>query len=265
MPSEADVIGPVNRSRRAPSTAHGLGAVSVPIELAVVEAVLVVGVVVVLSVVVVVGEVDVGCVVVVVVVVVLAVLVAVVAPVAWVVVAVVVDRVVFFAFDDPPKKVVGCPLPVMELPAIRSGIVKTPRMIAKATRPVTTAIHQRGRQALVSPDVAGVDSTGVEGSRPRTAGTLGTFLAVAVAVAVAVTVRIGRRRTSETRAMITGAAAAPNRVPGPQIRATANDAAADARLATISVCSEIPLRGLRLSGPSSDSGHIRRSPVRLRG
>jgi hypothetical protein len=225
----------------------------------VVEAVLVVGVVVVLSVVVVVGEVDVGCVVVVVVVVVLAVLVAVVAPVAWVVVAVVVDRVVFFAFDDPPKKVVGCPLPVMELPAIRSGIVKTPRMIAKATRPVTTAIHQRGRQALVSPDVAGVDSTGVEGSRPRTAGTLGTFLAVAV------TVPIGRRKASETSAMITGAAAAPNSVPGPQIRATANDAAADARLATISVCSEIPLRGLRLSGPSSDSGHIRPPPVRQRG
>jgi hypothetical protein len=222
----------------------------------VVEAVLVVGVVVVLSVVVVVGEVDVGCVVVVV----LAVLVAVVVTVAWVVVvAVVVDRFVFFAFDDPPKKVVGCPLPVMELPAIRSGTVKTPRMIAKATRPVTTAIHQRGRQALVSPDVAGVDSTGVEGSRPRTAGTLGTFLAVAV------TVPIGRRKASETSAMITGAAAAPNSVPGPQIRATANDAAADARLATISVCSEIPLRGLRLSGPSSDSGHIRRSPVRLRG
>jgi hypothetical protein len=113
----------------APSTAYGLGAVSVPIEVAVV--------------------------------VVLAVLVAVVVTVAWVVVvAVVVGRVVFFAFVDPLKKVVGCPLPVMELPAIRSGTVKTPRTIANSVN----------------------------------AGTPGTFLAVAV------TVRIGRRRPSETSA-----------------------------------------------------------------
>jgi hypothetical protein len=75
--------------------------------------------------------------------------------------------------------------------------------------------------------------------RSRTAdtiGTVGTFLAVAL------TVCIGRRRVSETNATITGAAAAPTSVPGPQIRATTKDAAADARLATISVCGEMPRR-----------------------
>jgi hypothetical protein len=63
----------------------------------------------------------------------------------------------------------------------------------------------------------------------------GTFRAVAVAV------RIGRRIVSETSATMTGAAAAPSRVPGPQIRATAKDAATDATLAMISVDGEMPL------------------------
>ncbi len=67
-------------------------------------------------------------------------------------------------------------------------------------------------------------------------------------LAVALTVRIGRRRNSATSATITGAAAAPISVPGPQTRATVNDAAADATLAMISVCGEMPL-GRRWSPP----------------
>jgi hypothetical protein len=63
--------------------------------------------------------------------------------------------------------------------------------------------------------------------------TVGTFLAVSA------TVCTGRRRNSETRATITGVAAALTIVPPPQIREAANDAAADAMLAMISVCSEM--------------------------
>jgi hypothetical protein len=60
---------------------------------------------------------------------------------------------------------------------------------------------------------------------------------------VAVAVRIGRRSVSETSATMTGAAAAPRSVPGPQMRATAKDAGTDATLAMIRVCGEMPLRG----------------------
>lgn len=42
-----------------------------------------------------------------------------------------------------PKNVVGCPLPVMECPATRSGTVKTATTIANASRPVMTASRQR--------------------------------------------------------------------------------------------------------------------------
>jgi hypothetical protein len=44
---------------------------------------------------------------------------------------------------EPPKKVVGCPLPVIELPATRSGTVNTPTTIANAARPVASARPQR--------------------------------------------------------------------------------------------------------------------------
>ena len=63
--------------------------------------------------------------------------------------------------------------------------------------------------------------------------TAGTFLAVWA------TVSTGRRRNSETRATTTGVAAALTIVPAPQIREAANDAAADAMLAMIRVCSEM--------------------------
>jgi hypothetical protein len=155
--------------------------------------------------------------------------VAVLVTVAWVgVVVVVVDTLAFLlTFDTPLKKVVGCPLPVIELPARRSGTVKTPTTIANAARPVRRTIRQRGRQSSRHvPPGAGAEAT------------LGALLAVAA------TACIGRRKLSETSAMITGAAAAPKRVPGPQICATAYDAAADARLAMIRVCNEIPLREL---------------------
>jgi hypothetical protein len=51
--------------------------------------------------------------------------VAVLVTVAWVVVVVVVvvTPVLFLVFAAPLKKVVGRPLPVMDLPAIRSGTV----------------------------------------------------------------------------------------------------------------------------------------------
>lgn len=62
-------------------------------------------------------------------------------------------------------------------------------------------------------------------------------------MAVALTACTGRRRNSETSATMTGAAAAPIRVPGPHRRAPANEAAADATLAMISACGEMPLRG----------------------
>jgi hypothetical protein len=76
--------------------------------------------------------------------------------------------------------------------------------------------------------------------RLRTAGKgcpAGTFFAVAA------TVCTGRRRNSETSATTTGVAAALMSVPAPQIREAANDAAADATLAMINVCTEMPLPG----------------------
>ncbi len=76
--------------------------------------------------------------------------------------------------------------------------------------------------------------------RLRTAGkgcTAGTFFAVVA------TVCTGRRRNSETSATTTGVAAALMSVPAPQIREAANDAAADATLAMIKVCNEMPLPG----------------------
>jgi hypothetical protein len=67
-----------------------------------------------------------------------------------VVVTVTAGRVVLLVVVDLPKKVVCWPLPVIECPARRSGTVKTPTTIAKASRPVTTAIRQRGRLRDVS-------------------------------------------------------------------------------------------------------------------
>jgi hypothetical protein len=80
--------------------------------------------------------------------------------------------------------------------------------------------------------------SGVAFVRPRTAGKVcagGIFLAVAA------TVCTGRRRNSETSATTTGVIAALMSVPVPQIREAAKAAAADARLATINVCSEMRL------------------------
>jgi hypothetical protein len=139
--------------------------------------------------------------------------------------------------DAPLKKVVGCPLPVIELPASRSGTVNTTTTIAKAARPVAPATRHRICHCR------GVNS--------RVRERLGVFLALAL------TVSIGRRRVSDTSAMITGAAAAPKIVPGPQMWATAYDAAADARLAMSRVCSEIPLRGSGSSRRPDGSGGIR--------
>ena len=151
--------------------------------------------------------------------------------VVWV--GLVVVGFTFLLAAEPPKKVVGWPLPVIELPARRSGTVTMPTTIAKATRPVASARPQRGRQS-----VAGASVWGASGALARPG--------VGILRAVAVAVRIGRRSVSETSATMTGAAAAPSSVPGPQIRATANDAATDATLAMINVCGEMPLRG-RLS------------------
>jgi hypothetical protein len=72
---------------------------------------------------------------------------------------------------------------------------------------------------------------------PGEASTVGTFFTVAA------TVCTGRRRNSDTSATITGVAAALITVPEPQIREAANDAAAEARLAMINVCSEMRLPG----------------------
>jgi hypothetical protein len=63
----------------------------------------------------------------------------------------------------------------------------------------------------------------------KAVGIAGTFLAVSA------TLCTGRRRNSETRATITGVIAALTIVPTPQSRDAANDAAADATLAMISV------------------------------
>lgn len=52
------------------------------------------------------------------------------------------------AAAEPPKKVVGWPLPVIERPATRSGTVKTTTTIAKAIRPVANANRHWGRQVV---------------------------------------------------------------------------------------------------------------------
>jgi hypothetical protein len=52
------------------------------------------------------------------------------------------------AAAEPPKKVVGWPLPVIECPATRSGTVKTTTTIAKAIRPVANATRHCGRQVV---------------------------------------------------------------------------------------------------------------------
>ena len=49
---------------------------------------------------------------------------------------------------EPPKKVVGWPLPVIERPATRSGTVKTTTTIAKASKPVANANRHWGRQVV---------------------------------------------------------------------------------------------------------------------
>jgi hypothetical protein len=76
--------------------------------------------------------------------------------VVTVVVGVVVGVVVTLGLDffvevpEPPKKVVGWPLPVIECPATRSGTVKMTTTIAKAVRPVAKANRQLGRHALTA-------------------------------------------------------------------------------------------------------------------
>jgi hypothetical protein len=77
-----------------------------------------------------------------------------------------------------------------------------------------------------------VESLGAAIVRLRTTGnacTVGTFFAVSA------TVCTGRRKNSETSATSTGVTAALTSVPAPQIRDAANEAAADATLAMISV------------------------------
>jgi hypothetical protein len=125
------------------------------------------------------------------------------------------------------------------------------------------ASHQRGRHLRAArsgdsgtmPGSAAAESERVRWTALRT---VGTRLAVAAAV------RTGRRRVSETSATITGAAAAPRSVPEPQIRATAYDAAADAKLAMISVCSEMPLRAWRFSRPTPEGDVSTAQPIRVR-
>jgi hypothetical protein len=76
--------------------------------------------------------------------------------VVTVVVGVVVDDVVVVTLGldlrvvaaEPPKKVVGWPLPVIECPATRSGTVKTTTTIAKAISPVASANRHCGRQVV---------------------------------------------------------------------------------------------------------------------
>jgi hypothetical protein len=100
-----------------------------------------------------------------------------------------------------------------------------------------------GSAGIVGSPLTRLGSSGAAMVRVRTAGkvcTVGTFFAVAA------TVCTGRRRNSETSATTTGVAAALMSVPVPQIREAANAAAADARLAMINVCNEMPLPG-RLS------------------
>jgi len=112
------------RSIKLPGCGAGVsgGAVCVVVGLSAGGVVLVVGPMVLgVPVGVVVSVVDVAVVVVVVVVVVVAAVL--VAVVVGVVVVVVVGLVFFFTFAEPPKNVVGWPLPVIERPARRSGTV----------------------------------------------------------------------------------------------------------------------------------------------
>src|ERR1700722_3244172 len=63
-----------------------------------------------------------------------------------VVVTVVVEVDFLLTVEVAPKNVVGCPLPVIDFPASRSGTVKMATTIANASSPVTMARRQRGRQ-----------------------------------------------------------------------------------------------------------------------
>jgi hypothetical protein len=197
------------------------------------------------------------------------------------VVTVVVVLVFLFAVEDPPNNVVGWPLPVMECPVRRSGTVKRTTAIANASSPVTTASRQRGCPPLDSPPwtvgeipaaadgsersafralrggteaesasapLAGsaVSLAGFSNPRGGSSGPvvrlwLGTTATAGTFFAVSATVRTGRLRNSETSATTTGVAAALTSVPAPQIREAANEAATDARLAMMTVCSEMRL------------------------
>jgi hypothetical protein len=64
----------------------------------------------------------------------------------------------------------------------------------------------------------------------------------------------GPRRNSDTSATMTGATAAPISVPGPQIRAIANDAPAEAALAMTRVSSETPERLVATRSTSGSAG-----------
>jgi hypothetical protein len=110
-----------------------------------------------------------------------------------------------------------------------------------------------GFAALSVAAVGGVGGLGVLTSRPsRRPRRL--LWPVGARLAVAATVRTGRRSDSDTSATMTGAAAAPSSVPGPQMRATANDAAADATLAMISVWGEMRECDGGSLGPASGFG-----------
>ena len=201
--------------------------------------------------------------------------------VAGVLCVTVVEPVVLFALVEPPKNVVDSPVPVIERPATSSGTVNKPTTIANASSPVMSASRQRGRDRspslyLIGPHPASRElvagsSTGsspgrrpeLEPGSPRTDAALiarfrslfsasvrlrapGPLCTAGIRFALAATDRTGRRKNSETSATITGVAAALTSVPCPRIREAASAAAADARLAIISVSTEMPLPG-RLS------------------
>ncbi len=114
-------------------------------------------------------------------------------------------------------------------------------------------------EALLLPAASGTaGSFGPRISRLRMPGRVCTF---GTSFAEVATFCTGRRSSSETSATITGVVAALTSVPEPQSREAANDAAAEAMLAMISVCSvrRLParwlLRSALRSGDSTASAY----------
>jgi hypothetical protein len=99
---------------------------------------------------------------------------------------------------------------------------------------------ESGSAGIAGSPLTRLGSSGAAMVRLRTAGKVCT---VGTCFAVVATDCTGSRRNSETSATTTGVAAALMSVPAPQIREAASDAAADARLAMINVCNEMPLLG----------------------